>query len=290
MKKIIFVCALFCAANAAIAQVKVPAPSPTQKIKQDFGLGSIEVTYSRPSVKGRKIFGDHEPFGEIWRTGANGATIVKLNDPAEINGKMIDTGSYALYTIPNKGMWEVILNKGITNWGTDGYTDSADVLRFKVPAAKLASNVETLNMQFVNLKPESCELQISWEKTSISIPFKAVIRDRVRASIEKAMETEKKPYWAAAQFYNEYDKDSKKSLEALKGALEANPKAFWVYLYQARIQLAIGDKEAAKASSLKSLELAKEAKNPTYVRDNEEFLKKLNDKAVAKPAAPAKKK
>jgi hypothetical protein len=202
---------------------------------------------------------------------------------------MIDTGSYALYTIPNKGMWEVILNKGITNWGTDGYTDSADVLRFKVPAVQLNNLVETMTMQFVNIKPESCELEISWEKTSISIPMKAVIRDRVRASIDKAMETEKKPYWQAAQFYNEYDKDSNKSLEALKGALEANPKAFWVYLYQAKVQLAMGDKAAAKVSSTKSLELAKEAKNQTYVRDNEEFLKKLNVKAIIPKTVTAQK-
>jgi Protein of unknown function (DUF2911) len=276
MKKILFACAIFCTAVNADAQLlKMPQPSPTQKIKQDFGLGSVEVTYSRPSVKGRKIFGNHEPFGEIWRTGANAATILRLNEPAEIGGKMLDTGSYALYTIPNKTSWEVILNKGITNWGADGYTDSLDVVRFKVPAMNLPMLVETMTIQFANIKPESCDLQIMWEKTAIAIPMKANFRDRMRASLEEAMKGDKKPFWQAAQFYNEYDKDNVKALAATKGAIEANPKAFWIYLYQAKIQLAMGDKTGAMESAKKSNSLAKEAKNDTYARDSDEFIKKL---------------
>ena len=275
MKKILLSVALISATALAMAQVKMPAPSPTQKIKQDFGLGSIEVSYSRPSVKGRKIFGGHEPYNELWRTGANGATILKLNEEVEIGGKMLDTGSYALYTIPNKDTWEVIVNKGITNWGADGYKESEDVVRFKVPAMKLPMLIETMTMQFANITPQSCELHIMWEKTAIAIPIKANITDRMRASIEKAMEGEKKPYWQAAQFYNEYDKNNEKALAATKGAIEANPKAFWVYLYQAKIQQAMGDKAGAMASSKKSLELATEAKNDTYIRDNVELMKKL---------------
>jgi Protein of unknown function (DUF2911) len=288
MKKLLFACALFCTASITNAQVKMPAPSPTQKIKQDFGLGSVEVIYSRPSVKGRKIFGDHEPFNELWRTGANANTILKFNDPVEINGKMIDTGSYSLYTIPNKGMWEIIINKGTTNWGTDGYKDSLDVLRFKVPVVNLNDMVETMTMQFMNVKPESCDLNIAWEKTAVNVPIKALIKDRMLASIEKAMEGEKKPYWQAAQFYNEYAKDNTKALAATKAAIEGNPKAFWILFYQAKIQLAMGDKVGAMESSKKSLQLAKEQENPTYVRDNEEFMKKLNGKEVAVKAMPAK--
>ena len=99
MKKLLFACALFCTASITNAQVKMPAPSPTQTIKQDFALGSVELTYSRPSMKGRKIFGDLVPFGKVWRTGANSATLIKFNDAVEIGGKKIDTGSYSLYTM-----------------------------------------------------------------------------------------------------------------------------------------------------------------------------------------------
>jgi hypothetical protein len=275
MKKILFACALFCAASIASAQVKMPAPSPTQTIKQDFALGSVEITYSRPSMKGRKIFGDLVPFGKVWRTGANSATLIKFNDAVEIAGKKIDTGSYSLYTIPNANEWEVIINKATGNWGTNGYNDSGDVVRFKVPSMKMASVIETFSMQFANVKPESCELHIMWDKTAIAVPIKALIKDRMRASVEKGMMGEKKPYWSAAQFYFEYDKNNVKALEAIKGAVEGSPKAFWMWLYKARIEKELGDKAAAMASSKTSLELAKAEKNDDYVKMNVDLQKTL---------------
>ena len=132
MKKITIVLSSLLIAATMNAQVKMPAPSPGQTIKQDFALGTIEVKYSRPVAKGRKVFGDLVPFNKLWRTGANGATIIKFTDAVEIKGKRIDTGSYALYTIPGTDTWEIILNKGVTNWGVDGYKESEDVARFKV--------------------------------------------------------------------------------------------------------------------------------------------------------------
>ena len=255
--------------------MKMPAPSPTQTIKQDFALGNIELTYSRPSIKGRKIFGDLVPYNAVWRTGANGATIIKFNDAVEINGKRIDTGSYALYTIPADGMWEIILNKGISNWGSNGYKQSDDVVRFKVPTMKIKEGIETFTMQFANIKPESCELHIMWDKTGVSIPITALIKDRMRASLEKAMMGEKKPYWNAAQFYNEYDKNNAKALENITAAVKAQPKAYWMWIYKAKIEQAMGDKAAAMASSKTSLELAREEKNEDYVKMNEDLMKKL---------------
>ena len=275
MKKLLFAFSLLCAANIASAQLKMPAPSPTQTIKQDFALGNIELTYSRPSIKGRKIFGDLVPYNAVWRTGANAATIIKFNDPVEIGGKKIDTGSYALYSIPNDGSWEIILNKGITNWGSDGYKQTDDVVRFKVNTMKMKDAAESFTMQFANIKPESCELHIMWDKTAVAIPITALIKDRMRASLEKDMMGEKKPYWNAAQFYNEYDKNSAKALENINGAISQNPKAFYMWLYKAKIEKEMGDKKAAMASSKKSLELAREAKNEDYVRMNEDLMNKL---------------
>ena len=95
MKKIIYSAALIIAASTATAQVKMPAPSPTQKIVQDFGLSSIELSYSRPITKGRKIFGELVPYDKLWRTGANAATTIRFNDPVEIKGKKIDLKKYA---------------------------------------------------------------------------------------------------------------------------------------------------------------------------------------------------
>ncbi len=274
MKKLLFAFSLLCTATIATAQLKMPAPSPSQTIKQDFALGSIEIIYSRPSIKGRKVFGDLVPYNAVWRTGANAATLIKFNDAVEIGGKKLDTGTYALYSIPNEGNWEIILNKGITNWGTE-YKQSEDVVRFKVNTMKMKEAVETFTMQFANIKPESCDLQIMWDKTVVSIPVTALIKDRMRASIEKAMMGDKKPYWNAAQFYNEYDKNSAKALENINAAVAQNPKAYYMWLYKAKIEKDMGDKKAAMASSQKSLMLAKEAKNEDYVKMNEDLMKKL---------------
>lgn len=260
----------------ATAQVKMPQPSTTQTIKQEFGMGNIELTYSRPNAKDRKIFGDLVPYGKLWRTGANAATKIRFTDAVELGGKKLDTGTYVLYTIPNMDSWEIVINKGVTNWGVDGYTDSADVCRFKVVPGKMNTKLETFTMQFANIKPESCELHLMWDKTAVSIPITTNIKDRLRAQLETALAGDKKqPYWQAAQFYNEYDNNKTKALENCNKAIGVNEKAFWVYLYKAKIQKEMGDKAGAKESATKSLELAKAAGNDDYVKMNEELLKKL---------------
>jgi Protein of unknown function (DUF2911) len=264
-----------CFALITNGQIKMPSPSSTQTIKQDFGMGEITLTYSRPNAKGRKIFGDLVPFNKLWRTGANEATKVTFTDAVELGGKKIDTGTYVLYTIPNVDSWEVIINKGVNNWGIDGYKENEDVIRFKVEPIKMRTDLETFTIQFANIKPESCELQIMWAKTAVSIPVTTNIKDRLRAQIEKGLQSDKKPYWQAAQYYNEYDNNQSKALENCTKAIEENGKAFWIYLYKAKIQKEMGDNAGAKISAQKSMELAKEAKNDDYVKMNQELLKKL---------------
>ena len=274
MKKLFIAACIIIAANAQ-AQFKVPAPSPTQTIKQDFALGSIEVIYSRPSAKGRVVFGDLVPYGKLWRTGANNATVIRFNDPVQINGKKIDTGSYALYTIPGIDTWEIILNKGYTNSGITNYKESDDVARFKVTPMKIKNPLENFTIQFSDIKPESCTLQLMWQKTGVEIPITALIKDRMRTLLEQALLSDKKPYFAAAQFYNEYDNNQRKALENIDNAVKENPKAYYMWLYKAKIENAMGNKAAAKKSSQTSLALATEQKNDDYIKMNQELLKKL---------------
>ena len=276
MKKLLFpLIAVACFTTAGFTRVRMPAPSPTQTIKQEFGIGSVEITYSRPAAKGRKVFGDLVPYNKLWRTGANAATRVVLTEPLEFAGKRIDTGTYVLYTIPGIDSWDIIFNKGLKNWGTDGYKESEDVARVRVEPSKTKSKTESFTMQFVDVKPESCELQISWEKTLVSIPIKADFRDKVRAQLETALQGDKKPYWQAAQFYNEYEKNLPKALEYTSKAIETNEKAFWMWIYKAKIQKEMGDNAGALESSKKSLALAQEAKNDDYVKINQDFQKTL---------------
>jgi len=276
MKRILLsACAIAGFALLSSAQVKMPAPSPTQIIKQDFATGTIDLVYSRPAMKERKIFGDLVPYNKLWRTGANAATRIVFSEPVEFGGKKLDSGTYVLYTIPGEDSWEVIVNKGLNNWGIDGYKESENVIRFSIPPYKLKNKLESFTIEFTDVKPETCVLEIKWEKTAIAIPVVANFKDKVRAQIEAAMKTDKKPYWAAAQFYNEYDKNLAKALENATKAIEENKEAFWMWIYKAKIQKDMGDNAGAMESSKRSMELAQAAKNDDYVKMNKDFQKSL---------------
>lgn len=278
MKKLILttlaLAGLFCMSEA---QVKMPAPSPVQTLKQDFGLSSIELTYSRPSLKGRKVVGDQDPWGVIWRTGANAATRLRFNDPVTIGGKWIDSGIYVLYTIPReKDDWDVIINKGINNWGTDGYKESEDVVRFTATPGKVKKmKTETLTMQFENIKAESCDLAIMWDDWWLSFPITVNIKDKIKQQVEAALQTDKKPYWQAANFYYEWEKDYPKALENIDKAIEGNKQGFWMYLVKAKILRSMGRNDEAKAAAQKTVELATTAKNDAYIKQGNDLIKEL---------------
>ncbi len=259
----------------AMAQVDLPSTSPSQTVKQFFGMGNIELIYSRPNIKNRTVFGDLVPYGKLWRTGANGATRLTFSIPVEIGGRKIDTGSYVLYTIPAEDNWEIILNKGINNSGANGYKESEDIVHFTVPPVKTSDKTETFTMQFANIKPESCDLELLWEKRKVSIPITTNIKDKIRRQIDAAMATDKKPYWEAAQFYFEYDKNLTRALENVTKATDENPKAYYMFLYKARIEKEMGKTAAAMETSKMSLALSKEAKNDDYVKMNEKLQKEL---------------
>jgi len=277
MKKLLLAAAMLQIgfSGTSIAQVRMPAPSPVQTLKQDFGIGSIELAYSRPSAKGRKVFGDLVPYDKLWRTGANAPTKIVFSEPVSFGGKKIDSGTYVLYTIPGEVNWEIILNKGLKNWGTDGYKEAEDIARFKVKALKNQNPIETFTMEFTNIRPDNCDLEIKWENTLVTVRITTEFREKLRAQIEEALTKDKKPYWQAAQFYNEYDKNLPKALENVTKAAEANAKAYWIWLYKARIEKEMGNKAAAMASSEKSYQVAKESNDDDYMKLNLDFQKEL---------------
>lgn len=278
MKKVVIpvVLSLIVSFNVT-AQVKMPGASPLQTVKQEFGMGTIELNYSRPSAKGRRVFGDLVPDGKLWRTGANAATKITFSDPVEIGGKKIDTGTYVLYSIPAEENWDIILNKGLDNWGLDGYKETQDVVRFKITPIKTKTNTETFTMQFADVKPESCHLQLLWANKIINIPIVVDIKGKIKSQLEAALQTDKKPYWEAAQYYYEYEKNLAKALDNATKATAENPKAFWIFLYKAKIQKEMGDVKGALAASATSLSLSKEAGNDDYVRINEKLQKELKE-------------
>ncbi|HEX8460290.1 MAG TPA: DUF2911 domain-containing protein [Segetibacter sp.] len=251
------------------AQVVMPQPSPTQFIRQDFGLGKIELTYSRPSVRGRSLFGENTvlaPAGKPWRTGANSATKIHFTDNVIIGGKSLDTGNYVIYTVPNKMQWDVVLSKGTAYPGSEGFKESDDVVRVKAPVKTMNEMNESFTMQFANVQNETCDLQMRWGNSVVALPIKTNVKDRIRTQLEAALQGQNKPYQQAATYYFEWEKDYPKALENINQGIAANPKAYYLYLLKARIQKAAGDKQGAIATSKKTVELATEAKNDDYVR------------------------
>ncbi len=256
-------------AIGAEAQLRMPAPSPTQTIKQDFGLSAVELTYSRPSLKGRKMLGVVEPYGTMWRTGANAATKIRFTDPVEFGGAKVDSGTYALYTIPQKDEWTVILNKGFNNSGIGGYKESDDVARVKIKAAKVSPLTETLSMQFGNIKPESMDLNIAWEDVALNIPITTNIKDRIKSQMTQS-------WYNAAQYYFDVEKNNKAALNMIDLALDQpDPKPFYMVHYKARIQKELGDKKGAIATANESMKLSKDANNANYVLLNEKLISDL---------------
>ncbi len=280
MKRILLL-TLMSFALIANSQIKMPAPSTTQSISQDFGMGKIELTYSRPNIKGRSLLkenSDLAPLNKLWRLGANAATRIKFTDIVTMGGKVLDTGSYVLYAIPGKDYWEIIVNKGLNNWGTDGYKEAEDVVRFKLKSEKIATAVETFSLQFEAIQPETCELLITWGNTTVRVPISTNVKPRLRAQIEKELSADKvNPaiYQTAANFYFEWDKDLSKALANAKKATEATPNGFWLFLLRAKIEKENGDKIAAKTSAEKCIALATAAKNEDYVKQATDLIKKL---------------
>lgn len=270
---------LFAAGQVSSQDLKLPALSPGAKISQDFSTSTIDISYSRPSMRGRKVFGDVVAYGEVWRTGANSATKVKFGEDVVIGGESVKAGEYALYTIPNRDKWEVILNKGTGNWGASGYTTSDDVARFTVTPRMLDKDVQTFTINIGNIKFNSCNIELMWEKTKVIIPVKAENEARLSASISKAINTPNVPYFQAAAYYYETDQNLDSAYMYVNKAVEANPKAFWMYHMKAKIAAKQGKKREAIEAANKSIELAKGTANEAeYRRSNQHVISQLNNK------------
>jgi len=262
----------------AYAQLKLPALSPTTKVSQEFSVTNIELTYSRPSMRGRKVFGDVVPYGKVWRTGANGATKLKFGEDVEINGQKIKAGEYALYTIPNKDKWEVILNTGTGNWGSDGYSKEDDVARFMVKASASEEIVQTFTINITDITFTTCKLELAWEKTRVQIPIMAHNGDVVASNIDKAINHPPAvPYFQAANYYYETNQKMDVASQYVNKALEDNPKAFYMWYLKARIEKKLGHKEEAIAAAKKSIETATGSANEAeYKRNNQKLIEEIN--------------
>ncbi len=273
MKKLLVVLNMLVLGTAVNAQaLTTPQPSPTQTMKQNFGVGSVELNYSRPAAKGRKVMGDLVPFGKVWRTGANAATTLTFSEDVTIGGKEVKAGKYGLLTIPDAGKWTIIISKDITVNQPSAYKQENDVVRVEATTIAMPFTVENFTINFGDITGSSCNVQMMWEKTYVQFSITAGTDAKVMKQIDNIMNKDNKPYFNAASYYFDNGKDMNQALSWVNKALETNKEAFWMYLLKARIHKKLGDNAAAKTAATMCKDLAAKAQNDDYVKMATELL------------------
>ncbi len=277
MKKLVILSLLIVGAFSLNAQVTTPAPSPFSKVEQKVGLTDITVEYSRPNMRGRTIFGDLVPFGEVWRTGANANTKITFGTDVMVNGKELKAGSYAVYTKPGAEKWEIMLYSDASNWGTPREWDDSKVAAMATAEVfQIPMPIETFTITFDDLTNDSAMLGIMWENTYVALKIETPTDKAVEESIAKVMAGPGPgDYFGAAVYYLQEGKDIEKAKMWIDKAVEMtsdNPR-FWYLRQQSLIHAQAGSKKSAVAAAKKSLELAEKAGNADYVKMNKESLK-----------------
>ena len=283
MRAIIFTLLLF-TVNLSFSQINTPRVSPASEVEQMVGLTKIEIEYSRPSMRGREVFGNLVPFGKVWRTGADNSTKISFDTDVIISGKTIQSGTYSIFSIPNKESWEIIFYSDVELWGVPrDWSENKIVFSsmFDVKKLKKSNTVETFTISFNDLTNNDVNMSISWENTSVDIKIEVPTRSMVESDINKVLSDNPKSsdYYAAAVFYRQENINLDKALEWMNKAIEMNESPrFWQYRQQSLI-MAANDKFAdAVDAAKKSLNLAIEADNQDYIKMNRESIAEWSKK------------
>jgi hypothetical protein len=257
------------------AQLQTPEASPLGKIEQRIGLTDVSIEYSRPSKKGRVIFGDIVPYDQVWRTGANAATKITFSDDVSFGGAEVKKGTYAMLTKPGKKTWTFMLYPhNSTNYGT--YLES-DVQPVTVMTESIEmpmeTDVETFMMGFDGLNSHGGTLYLLWERTFVPVEIKVNTDKTVEANIAKLMDgPAARDYYSAASYYYSEKKDMNQALVWINTSIEKGYERYWVLRTKSLIQAELGDKKGAVETAEKSLAMAKKDEDSAYIRMNEESI------------------
>lgn len=262
-------------------RLKTPTLSPFSNTSQQVGLTEITLEYSRPSAKDRTVFGGLVPYDKVWRTGANASTKITLAEPAHIGGKQIEAGTYALYTIPGKEKWTIIIhaNTKMRSLAGDVYKQEDDVFRFEVEAQKIEEYIGTFTLQFADLGTNSLNLQLLWEHTLVNIPITVEVDQKIAAQMAEFLKTPEtvphRTYFEAAQYYLHNNRDLMEALTWIDAALDKSPENARYGLLKAKIQAKNGDYSAAMVTINLANTWAVNASNDNYIEQTELFRQSL---------------
>jgi hypothetical protein len=284
-------------AVSAPAQLRVPRPSQKASVMQTIGVTDISITYSRPGVKGRTIWGDAPadayakgeatlddqykrpegmpivPYGHVWRTGANEATQFVVTDDVLVNGQKLAAGSYSLHTIPGKDEWTIVFNGNANQWGSFTYDPSKDTLRVKAKPAMSSESLEWMGFTIDPVKDNSAVVTIRWEK--VRVPFTVEVADVVATTLARAREAVaaskeddwRTPFQAAGYAnQNKAADDAKKWIDLASTRVDASiakKETFQNLVAKTNILLAVGRKDEAMAMADKAIARGKADKEDT---------------------------
>ncbi len=273
MKKLIL-SSFVCISLFTQAQVQTPKASPVAKIEQRAGLTDITISYSRPAVNGRKIFGELIPFGVRWRLGANENTKITTSDVLIFGSDTLQAGTYALFATPNQDSWVIDFYTETTNWGLPEKWETSKVaLTVNAKVKKMPIVTENLSISLDNMEFNSAVLSITWDKTQISLPFTLSTKEKVLASIEKVLSASvvtANDYNQAASYYFTEQIDMKKALEWSTKAVEMKGvSAYWMTRLKSQLQAANGDIKGAIETAKISLAEAEKDGDQNYVKMNQ---------------------
>ncbi len=188
MKKLLWIATLLFSLSGNAQNFNYPMASPRQVITQQFSVSQVTVDYGRPSVRGRKIFGDLVPYGKIWRVGANEATNISFLQPVKVGGKAIKKGDYAIFVTPEAHQWTVVLNYDANAWGAYSYDPNENAIEFTVPVIQTKDLQESLEFSFESLSNDKLNLIIRWEYTKVEIPIEVDKKETIDKIIEQLKE------------------------------------------------------------------------------------------------------
>lgn len=283
MKKMLMLI-LLAVSVLAEAQIQTPSPSPAATVSTVIGLTDVKISYARPKMKGRKIFGTGGDFlvpnGQIWRTGANSGTIINFSDDVKVEGVDVKKGEYLLFSTPGATEWSIMLYSDLSIGGnTAKYDKAKEVAKFNVKPEKLTEKVETFTIGISDIAENNTngKVQLSWENTSVKFSVAVDFDAKVMKDIEAKTKVSPAAYITAANYYLDNGKDLNKALEWINlGISTGNQSAFWNIYTKAKIQKALGDKKGAMATAQQSLDLAKKAEDDFgYIKQNEDLMKTL---------------
>lgn len=257
---------LLFAASSVVAQ---PRLSPLAGVSQNVGVSDVEIVYSRPAVRERVIFGELVPYDQIWRTGANEATLFEISHDAEIEGEPLPAGRYALFTVPGEDQWEIVFNSEAEQWGAYQADRSKDVLTVKVEPVT-APYAERMTFFFPEVDDTSATVHLHWAELAVPFTIDFGTGPLVAAAEQAASEGDAGAITRWARYMLQNDLETQKAEQWLAGIAGAEDASYWPVAVYARLQAHNGNADAAKDTAERAMDLAQGA-NPQAQADAEQL-------------------